>query len=170
MNLKINRIIKNWKDADKIKFNKNEFIINEAGPGRRYALQDLNLELWKEAFKQFNLFPTQKDPFFGNLLMNHYQDNSFTHMHKDDAKEGYAHIRANLLIKKPKSGGDIIIDDKTYEVEVNDLWLVIASMEEHGSTPIKGGERLIFSFGASIKKEELKNIIYIHNDRKIQNI
>ena len=159
MNLKTNRIIKNWKDADKITCNKNAFIINQAGPGRRYAPQDLNFELWKEAFKQFNLFPTEKDPFYGNLLMNHYQDGSFTHVHQDDAKEGCAHIRANLMIKKPKSGGDIIIDDKIYEVEVNDLWLVIASMEKHGSTPIKDGERLIFSFGASIKKEELEKII-----------
>jgi len=159
MNLKINRIIKNWKDADKITYTKSGFILNRGGPGRRFAPQNSNFELWKEAFKQFNLFPTEKDPLYGDLLMNHYQDDSFTHIHQDDAKEGCAHIRANLMIKKPKSGGNIIIDNKIYEVEVNDLWLVIASMEQHGSTPIKDGERLIFSFGASIKKEELEKII-----------
>tara|TARA_R110000796_G_scaffold103388_1_gene212670 strand:- start:1068 stop:1556 length:489 start_codon:yes stop_codon:yes gene_type:complete len=158
MDLKINRVIKNWKNAHKIKYTKN-YVTNHAGPGRRFAKQNPNIKLWKEAFKQFNLFPVREDPFYGTLLMNHYLDGSFTHPHQDNAEEGYAHIRANVMIKKPKYGGDIIIDNKFHLVEINDLWLVIASMEKHASMPIKDGERLIYSFGASIKKEEIEKII-----------
>lgn len=158
MNLKINRVIKNWEKANEIKYTKN-FVINKAGPGRRSAEQKPDTELWKEAFKQFNLFPVRKDPFYGTLLMNHYEDGSFTHFHQDEAEEGYAHIRANVVLKKPKHGGDIVIDNEVHLLEVNDLWLVIASMEKHGSTPITNGERLIYSFGASIKKEEIEKII-----------
>jgi hypothetical protein len=32
-------------------------------------------------------------------------------------------------------------------------------MEFHTSTPIKGGERLIFSFGGLVPVEQIKNII-----------
>ena len=63
------------------------------------------------------------------------------------------------MLKKPREGGDIIIDNNTYQIEVNDLWLVLASMEKHGSTPIKNGERLLFSFGASVPEQEVKKIL-----------
>ena len=32
------------------------------------------------------------------------------------------------------------------QIDENDLWLCLASLEKHSSTPVEGGERLIFSF------------------------
>ena len=95
--------------------------------------------------------------------MNHYQDDACTHIHKDPAPKGYVHIRANVMIKKPNKGGDIIIDNETIKVEENDLWLVLASLENHGSTPIQSGERLIYSFGAIIKEINIKDLINAEN-------
>ena len=63
------------------------------------------------------------------------------------------------MIKKPNEGGDIIIDNETIEVKENDLWLVLASLENHGSTPIQNGERLIYSFGAIIKETNIEGLI-----------
>tara|TARA_R100001224_G_C3927487_1_gene117496 strand:+ start:138 stop:545 length:408 start_codon:yes stop_codon:yes gene_type:complete len=131
--------------------------------GRRFAKQNSNKELWQKSFAAFNLFPTQKEPELGDVLMNHYQDDACTHIHKDPAPKGYVHIRANVMIKKPNKGGDIIIDNETIKVEENDLWLVLASLENHGSTPIQSGERLIYSFGAIIKEINIKDLINAEN-------
>ena len=160
MNLKINRIIKNWKYASDIEYT-TDYIKNNAGSGRRFAKQIINKDLWQKAFAEFNLYPIEEDRTLGSLLMNHYQDNTFTHLHKDQAPKGYVHIRANIMLKKPKSGGDVIIDDKIYNVNQNDLWLLLASLEEHGSTSIKNGERLIYSFGAIIEKQKIQEIINV---------
>ena len=63
------------------------------------------------------------------------------------------------MLKKPQKGGNIIIDEKIYNVEKNDLWLILASLENHGSTPIENGERLIYSFGAIIEKDKINKIL-----------
>ena len=38
---------------------------------------------------------------------------------------------------------------------------VVASLENHGSTPIKNGERLVYSFGALIKNEQVNKIFVV---------
>jgi hypothetical protein len=162
MNLSINRVIKNWDQASKITYTK-DYVQNPVSFGRRFAKQNSNKKLWQKSFAAFNLFPTKKEPELGDLLMNHYQDDACTHIHKDPAPKGYVHIRANVMIKKPNKGGDIIIDGETIEVKENDLWLVLASLENHGSTPIQSGERLIYSFGAIIKETNVKGLINAKN-------
>jgi hypothetical protein len=158
MNLKINRIINDWPYAKKISYSKN-FVTNKVSPGRRFARQEMNLDLWKKSFEAFNIIPEKEEPVFGNLLMNHFEEKACTHIHRDSAPKGYVHIRANVMLKKPKIGGDIIIDKEQFSVKENDLWLILASLENHGSTPIYEGERLLYSFGCLIKKENLINVI-----------
>jgi len=158
MNLSINRVIRNWDQAPKITYTK-DYVQNPVSFGRRFAKQNSDKELWQKSFAAFNLFPTQKEPELGDLLMNHYQNDACTHIHKDPAPKGYVHIRANVMIKKPNEGGDIIVDNETIEVKENDLWLVLASLENHGSTPIQSGERLIYSFGAIIKETNIEGLI-----------
>jgi hypothetical protein len=63
------------------------------------------------------------------------------------------------MIKKPLIGGDPILDDEIVYVEEGDLWLCLASMEYHSSTPIKGGERIIFSFGGLVPIEQINNLL-----------
>ena len=158
MNLNIKRIIKNWSYSKDIKYTTN-FEENKASFGRRFARQPSKPDLWEKSFSEFNLRPEKEELMYGNLLMNHYEDKACTHVHKDFAPEGYVHVRANVMLKKPAIGGDIIIDGKTMCVEKNDLWLILASLEDHGSTPIEKGERLLYSFGALIKTENIKNIL-----------
>ena len=102
MNLSIKRVVKNWKESSKIKFNKKDFIQNPISFGRRYSKQKPSKELWKKAFSEFNLIPEMYEPEIGNVLMNHYEDNACTHVHTDPAPKGYTHVRANVLLKKPK--------------------------------------------------------------------
>jgi hypothetical protein len=159
MNLLINRVIKNWKGVSNIKYQETNFIQNPISHGRRFSVQNTNEELWKKVFLEFNLSPDLLEPHIGNVLMNHYEDNACTHMHTDRTIDGYVHVRANVMLKKPKKGGDMIIEDSITPLEKNDLWLILASLENHGSTPIQEGERLVYSFGALIKEDKVSKII-----------
>jgi hypothetical protein len=164
MSLKINRVVKNWKYAKKITIKDGEF--NDNGFGRRFKKQT-TVNYWKEAFAAFKLKPKTTnyllDNFRGgnNYIGNHYQDGAQVPEHIDPAPEGFVHIRCNLMLKKPPVGGNPIINGEEIKVEENDLWICLVSLEPHSSTPIKGGERLIFSFGGIVPMKEVKKIYEI---------
>jgi hypothetical protein len=159
MKLKINRVVKNWNHVDKIKINNEKFIENPVSFGRRFAKQQVEPELWKKAFSEFNLIPSYIEPMFENFLGNNFKDGASVHPHKDDAPIGFVHTRCNLLLKKPLVGGNPIIDGEEINLEENDLWLILSSLEEHGTTPIQGGERFIFSFGGLVPIKQIEGII-----------
>ena len=45
MKLTVNRIVKNWDGASKIKYTTTGFVENPMGPGRRFAKQNIDNEL-----------------------------------------------------------------------------------------------------------------------------
>jgi len=157
MKLKIPRIVKKWKYASMVNPSFN-FELNNASEGRRFAQQD-TAPYWVEAFAEFGLKPVSVEPIFKNLTGNHFQDGAFVHPHTDPAPEGLVHTRCNLMLRKPEEGGNPVLDGEELDIDEGDLWLCLASMELHSSTPIKGGERLIFSFGSLVPTEQIKNII-----------
>lgn len=157
MKLLIPRVIRQWEYAPLVNPSFN-FKLNTAGDGRRFSTQD-TAPYWEEAFKEFGLKPVEVEPIFKNLTGNHYQDGAFVHPHTDPAPDGFVHTRCNLMLKKPKEGGNPVIDGEEINVEEGDLWLCLASMELHSSTPIKGKERLIFSFGGLVPVEQIKAIV-----------
>jgi hypothetical protein len=157
MKLKMPRVIRQWKYASLVTPNIN-FQLNTSGDGRRFATQE-EAPYWKEAFAEFRLNPTSVEPMFKNLTGNHFQDGAFVHPHTDPAPDGFVHTRCNLMLKKPKQGGNPVIDGEEIDVEEGDLWLCLASMEFHSSTPIKGGERLIFSFGGFVPVKQIEAIV-----------
>jgi len=156
MKLKINRVIKNWNFANKIFIENNNFQDN--GFGRKYKIQD-SANHWEDAFFEFGLRPTSIEPIFKNFIGNHFKDEAFVHPHTDPAPEGFVHTRCNLMLKKPTRGGNPVIDGEEINIEQNDLWLCLASLETHSSTPIKEGERLVFSFGGLVPIEQINKII-----------
>jgi len=159
MKLKINRVVKNWVHANQIKINNKNFIENKVSFGRRFAKQEVDLELWKKAFNEFNLIPSCVEPTYENFLGNHFIDGASVHIHKDQAPNYFVHTRCNLLLKKSLKGGNSIIDEEEINLEENDLWLILASLESHGTTPIQGGERLMFSFGGLVPIKQIESII-----------
>jgi hypothetical protein len=156
MKLKINRVIKNWKFANNIVIENNTF--NENGFGRRFKSQD-SANHYEDAFKEFNLKPDRLEPIFKNFIGNHFEDGAAVHEHTDFAPEGFVHTRCNLMLKKPLEGGNPILDGEEIKVDQNDLWLCLASLEKHYTTPIKGGERLIFSFGGLVSIDQINKIL-----------
>jgi hypothetical protein len=157
MKLKIPRVIKNWKYSSMVQPYSNFKFINN-GDGRRYAKQD-TAHYWKEAFSEFVLEPVSVEPIFKNLIANQFKEGAFVHPHTDESPVGLVHTRCNLMLRKPIEGGNPVLDGEELDINEGDLWLCLASMEFHSSTPIKGGERLIFSFGGLVPIEQVKNII-----------
>lgn len=160
MRLNIPRKISNWEIYKKIKVDKStvNFVENTAGNGRRFATYD-DYPYWAEAFAEFGLKPDSVEPMFKTMLGNNYKDGAYVHEHTDPAPEGYVHTRCNLMLEKPRIGGNPVLDGEELDVEVGDLWLCLASLETHGTTPISGGERLILSYGGLVPKSQIDKII-----------
>lgn len=152
------RVIKSWSYANRVAPATTGFIDNPVSPGRRFAAQDSH-PLWLKAFAEFGLIPVSVEPVYKCFTGNHFIDGAFTHKHIDRAPEGLVHTRCNLMIKKPLIGGDPILDDEIVYVEEGDLWLCLASMEYHASTQIKGGERIIYSFGGLVPIQQINNLL-----------
>jgi len=158
MKLAVNRVVKGWRSASEFSPTAKAFQTNAAGSGRRFV-SHTETPLAENAFSAFGLRMDAPEPVFGHMIGNNYADGAFVHQHTDFAPEGFAHVRCNWMVKKPPVGGDPILDGKVVSVSEGDLWLCIASIERHGTTPISGGERLIYSFGALVKNENLRHIL-----------
>ena len=157
MKLAIPRVVRQWKYAPHVKPNL-QFAQNTAGNGRRFATQD-TAPYWDEAFAEFGLHPVAVEPMFQNMTGNNYLDGAFVHPHTDPAPDGLVHTRCNLMLRKPTHGGNPVLDGEEFEIQEGDLWLCLASLETHASTPIYGGERLIFSFGGLVPMEQVQKIL-----------
>lgn len=153
MQISKSRVIKNWSQSKKIVPFSSGFKSN--GYGRRYAMQDQHPLLLK-AFQEFDLTPQYVEPVFKVFTGNHYLDGAHTHKHTDSTLSGFVHVRCNLMIKKSPKGGNPVIDDVEIDVQEGDLWLCAASEEEHSSTPIQGGERIIMSFGGLVPRKQFE--------------
>lgn len=156
MELTISRIVKGWAANRTITPATEGFILN--GRGRKYA-KELSDSNWLDAFAAFDLVPSEVEPDFGIFTGVHFLEGAHTHIHQDTAPEGMAHVRCNVMVKKPAVGGHVIVGDQTLEVDVGDLWIVFASLEQHGSTPISGSKRVIKSFGGLVPLEQATQLM-----------
>ena len=157
MKLSVPRVVRQWRDPG-LFAGSGTFVENCAGSGRRYA-PHTDTPLAAEAFAAFALPLDTIEPMFGHMIGNNYADGAFVHEHRDPAPAGFAHVRCNWMVKKPPTGGDPILDGEVVPVDEGDLWLCLASLERHATTPISGGERLIYSFGALVPMAALSHII-----------
>jgi len=90
------------------------------------------------------------------FIGNNYLDGAFVLEHKDEIESSLTHVRVNVMLKKPKHGGNPVINGIEVNVEEGDVWLCIAGKERHSSTPISGGERLVFSYGGLVEQHEIE--------------
>lgn len=158
MKLKINRVVRGWEFADKITPNFENMTQNPVSFGRKFSMQSV-APYWEEAFGAFGLKPSCVEPMFLNMTGCHYIDGAHVQVHKDDAPYGFVHTRCNVMITKPKVGGNPVLDEEEILVDEGDMWLCLASLEWHSSTPIFDGGRVIFSFGGLVPMEQINSII-----------
>lgn len=150
------RVIKGWKHPSCFLLPPGQFVNN--GMGRRFLPHD-NAAFRVEAFSAFGMSDLTDEPMFKNFIGNHFEDGARVHEHSDPAPTGYIHARCNWMVKKPQIGGDPVIDGELIPIEEGDLWLCLASHERHSSTPIYGGERVVYSFGALVQVKEVKRAV-----------
>jgi hypothetical protein len=74
--------------------------------------------------------------------------NGFVNIHTDASRDGYKHIRFNILLQKPLDGGNIIFDGKQIEQNVGDCFVLDASIN-HGVSKVRGNvsyRSIVFGF------------------------
>jgi len=157
MRLKIPRIIRGWEHAGKIVPNFANMQPNTVSFGREFSRQ-VNAPYWDEAVAVFGLTPAVVEPMFLNMTARHYLDGASLQDHKDGAPDGFVHARCNVMLEKPEIGGNPVIDGEELCVNKGDIWLCLASLEWHSSTPIFNGNRVIFSFGDLVPIEQIMRI------------
>jgi hypothetical protein len=74
--------------------------------------------------------------------------NGFVNIHTDTSRDGYKHIRFNILLQKPLNGGNIIFDGKQIQQNVGDCFVLDASIQ-HGVSKVRGNisyRSIVFGF------------------------
>lgn len=132
--------------------NPDRFVEN--GQGRRFMRHcAADTDFAKNVFAAFGINAFENEPTFGNFLGNHFLDGAFVHGHKDTAPDGWQHVRCNFALQMPDTGGNPILDGKEVQIKQGDIWICFASLEAHSTTPMSGGQRLVFSCGAIVKSD-----------------
>lgn len=125
------------------------------GIGKRFARYvEVDQELVTDLFSRFGLTWAKKELTYGNFIGNHFVDGVYVPTHKDEAPKGFQHVRCNVAIKLPQSGGRPVLGGEHLDINEGDVWVCFASIEEHSSTPTQGGERIIFSIGGLVEEAE----------------
>jgi hypothetical protein len=158
MKLKTPRIIKGWAHGRRIVPASGGYRLNEVSPGRKFAMEESDPS-WLDSFAAFGLVPDRVEPMYKILTGVHFLEGAFTQTHTDPAPSGMVHVRCNVMLKKPPAGGMPLVDGEEFSVDEGDLWIVLASLEQHGSTPISAPERVIKSFGGLVPKDQVAQLI-----------
>lgn len=124
-------------------------------------LTEYLIEIEKYIFSHFNISKGDLKPetMYG-CLISYSENNHEVGKHRDEEPhEGYIHTRFNFLISKSKEGGNPIINDITYEVNENQLWVCFAGRDEHTTTTVKGDTpRVLLSYGYFLNNQKCKEI------------
>jgi len=143
------------------------FKSNPAGNNRRFCnLNNVDLELSKEikifskqCYNSLGINEVIEEHLFGNFIGIN-TEGGFVHEHKDPVdSNGRWHVRLNFMLQKPLDGGDVIINGTKIYLNEDDSWLNFASIQLHGSTPVKGiKNRIVLSLGNYIDEIQATKI------------
>jgi len=110
--------------------------------------------------------PAKKYADFGIMIV--YSEKGYKckwHTDTTDNLDEYT-TRLNVLISKPKDGGEPIIKKNNLKeiipVTKNEPWICVAGKYEHSTVKTEGDEpRILLSFGYEVNKKILENLGYI---------
>lgn len=124
------------------------------GVGRQYAplhlFSDVPEEIWtiKHAIiERFHLQYAPQEPVYRDLC-SVITNGGAVHRHMDPNQGRLIHTRFNVMVSKPLTGGEPIIDDQTIDVPEGGIYRVDAGIKMHGCNMVGGAKpRIILSFG-----------------------
>jgi hypothetical protein len=136
-------------------FGRGRLLPNKAGPGRYFArytdsdpaLPDAFAAAKARAIRGFDIASFEEEPRF-RCFLGCNTEGGFVHPHVDQEPPGRHHIRLNIMLSKPDSGGLPIVDGRPLAVGETDLWCFHPAALRHGSTPVAGSRpRFVLSIG-----------------------
>lgn len=123
------------------------------GFGRQYGLLtevQPPVEAWeikRQIVEMYNLGNAEQEPMFKDLC-GFITAGGAIHPHQDVDDNGKQHVRFNVMVSKPESGGMPVQDCVEMPVEEGDVWRCDASRVKHWCTPVVGTKpRIVLSFG-----------------------
>lgn len=84
-----------------------------------------------------------------DLYLLKFPDGSSIPEHTDKVKSGFKHYRLNIILKKSNSGGDFISEKNI--IDWPRLKFFRPDINKHYVTEVKGGNRIVLSFGFLLK-------------------
>ncbi|HEY1613086.1 MAG TPA: hypothetical protein VGF97_05245 [Rhizomicrobium sp.] len=142
------------------RFSEGHLIPNSNGKHRYYKSYDesdaevpeLFWQVRRRAVSAFAVENYEDEPGFKCFLGCNLEGGT-VHRHTDPSPPDKHHVRMNLMISKPLSGGDPVIDGKKFEVAEGDLWCFFPTVMPHESTPVVGKrKRIVISIGILVPK------------------
>lgn len=102
---------------------------------------------------------TRMFDFWDNYFL-YYPSGSYIPNHLDEASLfGKQHVRFNVLIKSPESGGVLIVDGNPIHLDVGDAIFFYPDTQPHEVT-VCNGDRLVFTIGAWVRRLRSMQICY----------
>lgn len=108
------------------------------------------LEIRASVVARFGLGAYRTDPAFGDMVSFH-EPGGFVHEHTDPFVEGERHVRLNMIIQHPESGGMPVLDGEALVIEPGQGWIFRPYKTAHSSTVVEGARpRINISMGWSV--------------------
>jgi hypothetical protein len=116
-------------------------------PIRDLSYNEVSSNVLKRVLQEYNLKDRiHNDGFIGSIL-SYQTDGAFVHSHTDEI-EDKRHLRFNLFLSVPESGGVPIYNGEEIPIKERLLIPYEADRYFHSSTPVVGNKpRIIISFG-----------------------
>lgn len=123
------------------------------GQGRQYGvLQEFQppVEVWdikRRIVEAHSLHDAGQEPVFKDFC-GFITEGGAIHPHQDSDHGGRQHVRFNVMVSKPASGGLPVQDGVEILIEEGEVWRCDASRVKHWCTPVAGPKpRIVLSFG-----------------------
>jgi len=143
--------------------NHHTFVDANMGGNRkttRYLTSDLQfpktaLEIRKRIKEHLKLEDTVRPPFMDGMVASYAGPGDTCYGHKDPKWHDIHHtLHCNVIVQKPKSGGNVVIEEKEYDMPKGDLICYYVSDLKHSVNEVRGDvPRLMWVFGFCVEEK-----------------
>ena len=141
--------------------NHNRFVPANMGGNRkttRYLKRGIEFPelafVVRERVKQYlQLSDAVKPPFLNGMVASYANPGDTCYAHRDPVwYPGHHTLHCNIIVQKPESGGNVVIEGKEYDMPQGDMICYYVSDLRHGVTEVKGNkDRLMWIFAFCVK-------------------
>jgi hypothetical protein len=127
----------------------------------RYINDDINfpkiaLEIRERIKNYLQLEDMVRPPFTKGMVASYAEPGDTCYVHKDPVwLEGHHTMHCNVIVQKPESGGNVIIEGKEFDMPEGDIICYYVSDLNHEVTKVLGNTpRLMWIFGFCVEESQ----------------